>query len=324
MRFGKSKLRNLLFAFCFLLSGLVVGDVITSLAAPSKSIISACVDRKTGSMRYLSKGRCKKTEMSISWNVQGPVGARGADGQQGLQGPRGQTGDVGPTGAMGPQGLVGPAGADGASNGNAVLSGASSPSNGFGSNGDFYIETSTNKLYGPKSNGIWPAGVSLVGPAGTAGATGSTGPQGPAGPGVFSYVPSVVVSKVNTDADAIALSSYTPVSTVGSDIEVSMACGYETVSTPSIVAWSIAVKAPSGSKVLGQTTYRNDSAADYLYGVADGTRSRLVQSQRYLELTNGEFITLSIFGPSISPVVLQLSIDLTVSSCSASGIVQTL
>jgi hypothetical protein len=60
-------------------------------------------------------------------------------------------------------------------------------------NGDFYINTSTNELFGPKTNGIWPAGVSLVGPQGiqgiagpqglqgTTGATGLTGPAGAQG-----------------------------------------------------------------------------------------------------------------------------------------------
>jgi hypothetical protein len=40
--------------------------------------------------------------------------------------------------------------------------------------GDFYINTATNTLFGPKAGGAWPSGVSLVGP------TGATGPAGPA------------------------------------------------------------------------------------------------------------------------------------------------
>ena len=73
-------------------------------------------------------------------------------------------------------------------NGTAVLNGNTNPTAGTGVNGDFYINTATNTIYGPKANGTWPAGVSLVGPAGVAGpqgiagATGATGPQGPAGP----------------------------------------------------------------------------------------------------------------------------------------------
>jgi hypothetical protein len=60
-----------------------------------------------------------------------------------------------------------------------------------GANGDFYIRTSTNFIYGPKAAGTWPAGTSLIGPTGPTGATGSTGatgatgatgPTGPTGP----------------------------------------------------------------------------------------------------------------------------------------------
>jgi hypothetical protein len=55
--------------------------------------------------------------------------------------------------------------------GNQVLNGPGAPSNVLGVNGDFYLATSTNTLYGPKAAGVWPAGVSLVGPQGVAGNT---------------------------------------------------------------------------------------------------------------------------------------------------------
>jgi hypothetical protein len=54
--------------------------------------------------------------------------------------------------------------------GNAVLYGSVAPTT-EGANGNFYIDTSTNYLYGPKVAGVWPAGTSLVGPAGPAGAS---------------------------------------------------------------------------------------------------------------------------------------------------------
>jgi len=97
-----------------------------------------------------------------------------------LVGPTGPTGPTGATGPTGPTGATGPAGADGAdgADGNTVLNGTSDPSGGDGVDGDFYINTSTNMIFGPKSGGSWPAGVSLVGPTG---ATGPTGPTGPAG-----------------------------------------------------------------------------------------------------------------------------------------------
>jgi hypothetical protein len=75
---------------------------------------------------------------------------------------------TGATGSTGPQGVAG-------TNGTAVLNGITNPLSTTGANGDFYINTATNTLFGPKTSGAWPTGVSLVGP------TGVTGPQGPIG-----------------------------------------------------------------------------------------------------------------------------------------------
>lgn len=94
-------------------------------------------------------------------------GNDGADGADGATGPQGPTGATGATGA---------AGADGA-DGNTILYGTAAPTT-EGVDGDFYIRTTTNFIYGPKAAGVWPAGVSLVGPTGATGATGATGPAG--------------------------------------------------------------------------------------------------------------------------------------------------
>ena len=92
---------------------------------------------------------------------------------------------TGPTGPQGPRGLPG---FDG-TNGKTLLNGSGAPPDTLGSNGDFYLDTTSDVLYGPKTGGAWPAtGVSLVGPKGATGATGATGPagatgaQGPQGP----------------------------------------------------------------------------------------------------------------------------------------------
>ncbi len=128
----------------------------------------------------------------------GPTGQMGATGAIGATGPQGQTGPAGPqgpignAGATGPAGPTGPTGATGAAgtNGNTVWNGtAAPPPSDIGVNGDFYINTSTNMLFGPMANGLWPSsGVSLTGqqgpagPTGQTGATGAAGPQGPTGP----------------------------------------------------------------------------------------------------------------------------------------------
>jgi hypothetical protein len=93
------------------------------------------------------------------------VGPQGATGATGLQGATGATGSQGATGATGPQGL---AGANG-SNGNTVLHGVVDPVSGDGMDGDFYLNTSTMEIFGPKTAGTWNTGTSLVGPQGPAG-----------------------------------------------------------------------------------------------------------------------------------------------------------
>jgi hypothetical protein len=69
-------------------------------------------------------------------------------------------------------GIIGPAGPAGA-DGKTVLNGTIDPTT-EGSNGDFYIQTTSKKIHGPKAGGVWPAGVSLVGPKGDDGADGLT------------------------------------------------------------------------------------------------------------------------------------------------------
>lgn len=67
----------------------------------------------------------------------------------------------------------GPAG----TNGSTLIYGPSNPLNSQGADNDFYINTATKTLFGPKSDGAWPAGTSLIG------ATGATGPAGADGVG---------------------------------------------------------------------------------------------------------------------------------------------
>lgn len=55
--------------------------------------------------------------------------------------------------------------------GNTILNGSAAPSSGTGVNGDFYLETTNTRLYGPKTTGAWGGYISLIGPAGTGGAT---------------------------------------------------------------------------------------------------------------------------------------------------------
>ena len=137
--------------------------MLVPVQANSAQTISACINIKSGAMRLISKGACKKTEKKISWNIQGIAGLNGKDGAAGANGKDGLDGRIG----------------------NTILSGTIDPTSSVGVAGDFYINTSTNKLFGPKTT-TWPSGISLVGPTGATGAsgggaTGATGATGPSG-----------------------------------------------------------------------------------------------------------------------------------------------
>lgn len=78
---------------------------------------------------------------------------------------------------------AGTAGADGKS----ILNGAGAPASTIGKEGEFYIDTTTKAIYGPKTGTSWGTPVSLVGAKGdrgerglpgTPGATGATGAAG--------------------------------------------------------------------------------------------------------------------------------------------------
>ena len=128
---------------------------------------------------------------SGSVSMVGPQGQTGAQGSQGVQGVAGSNGVNGATGPQGPQGVAGPTGPQGNTGtagqlliaGNAALSGTVNPTAGIGVDGDFYVNITTNMVFGPKVGGAWPGGsVSIIGPAGPAGAQGTSGAQGTAGP----------------------------------------------------------------------------------------------------------------------------------------------
>ncbi|MDR3684784.1 MAG: hypothetical protein P4L11_13735 [Geothrix sp.] len=74
----------------------------------------------------------------------------------------------------GPQGGRGLPGVDG----NTVLYGTTDPTIATGVDGNFYINTATHTLFGPRAAGVWPAGTSLVGPAGVNGTAGANGTNG--------------------------------------------------------------------------------------------------------------------------------------------------
>jgi len=106
-----------------------------------------------GTFEVVSVSAATATEVLIGYKN------RGADGNE-------------PQGTVVPVGtLIIPAGSPGqpGTNGSSVLSGTVAPISSNGANGDFFINTATSTIYGPKASGAWPAGVSLIGPAGPTG-----------------------------------------------------------------------------------------------------------------------------------------------------------
>jgi hypothetical protein len=195
---------------------------------------------------------------SGSVSIVGPQGAQGIQGIQGVQGIAGVNGINGATGPQGPQGSQGERGAQGSAGsagqiliaGNAALSGTVDPVASVGANGDFYVNISTNMVFGPKTSGAWPAGsVSMVGPQGHQGVQGAVGPQGATGPvgpqglvGATGPVGPIGSQGAKGETGATGATGVTPFTLSGSDV------AYITGSM------GIGLASPSASAVLGLTS----------------------------------------------------------------------
>jgi hypothetical protein len=84
-------------------------------------------------------------------SIKGATGAQGPTGATGAQGPQGNPGATGATGPQGPQGIQGPSGAS------TFVSGSGAPTAGVGVDGAIYLDTASDRLWGPKASGAWPA-----------------------------------------------------------------------------------------------------------------------------------------------------------------------
>ena len=142
-------------------------SLIAAAGVQAASTVTACVSKSTGIMRMISSGSCKKSESKVSWSTQGAAGPAGAPGTPGTPGAPGVPGANGKDGSSG-------------KSGNTILSGLIDPTATDGADGDYFINTVTHTIFGPK-NGTWPTGISLKGPSGAQGAAGF-GAQGAAGP----------------------------------------------------------------------------------------------------------------------------------------------
>ncbi len=89
------------------------------------------------------------------------------------------TGDEGPMGPMGPEGPMGPQGENGpegpaGNDGSVLYSGTDDPLTGTGQDGDYYLNTTSGELFGPKTAGEWTDSFMLKGEDGEDGEDGNT------------------------------------------------------------------------------------------------------------------------------------------------------
>ena len=135
------------FVIGFACAALSLGAV-TYANAAGNGTLKACANKTTGVMRYISKGSCKKTETSLSWNQMGPSGLPGSAGTNGTTGAKGDTGAAGAKGDTGTAGASSPTGFTARSvcgeNGTTLCAvGVQGPSGGT----IFYVD-STNEIAG--------------------------------------------------------------------------------------------------------------------------------------------------------------------------------
>jgi hypothetical protein len=100
-----------------LVGAVVLGTGLAFGAIPAgDGVIHGCYKKNSGQLRLVDSASqgghghhsdCNPSELSISWNQQGPQGIQGPPGPQG---PKGDKGDKGDTGSQGPAGPPGPKG----------------------------------------------------------------------------------------------------------------------------------------------------------------------------------------------------------------------
>jgi len=90
----------------------------------------------------------------------------------------GDDGPMGPEGPIGPQGEIGPAGPAGA-DGSVLYSGTDDPLSSTGQDGDYYLNTTSGELFGPKTAGEWTDSFMLKGEEGEAGSKILSGIESP-------------------------------------------------------------------------------------------------------------------------------------------------
>lgn len=167
---------------------------------------------------------------------------------------------IGPKGDQGAKGDTGTAGNNG-SDGKTVNYGSGAPVTGLGAAGDFYIDTAANVIYGPKTT-VWPAGVSLIGPAGPKGDPGNTGSAG-------------------ADGKTVRYGSGAPDDSLGVDGDFYIDTVTHSIYGPKATTW------PAGTSLVGPPGQKGDPGSQGTPGIVPALT--VVASEA---LSAGDFVNL--------------------------------
>jgi hypothetical protein len=149
--------------------------------------------------------------------------------------------------------------------GNTILNGLVNPTSaGLGQVGDYYINTASNTMFGPKTANGWPAsGVSLVGPKGDAGAQGVPGTQGVPGAqgqqGIQGVKGDIGTQGPSGTANMVGKTCAAGTSLRGFDNDGNLICGlnvhsYQYISAAGIT-WESAAQSASSMSSSGTSCY---------------------------------------------------------------------
>jgi hypothetical protein len=262
---------------------------VTYVNASSNKLIKACADKRSGMMRYITKGKCLSNERTIVWNV---TGQRGPQGDQGLQGPRGEKGPSGLNGREnlvaepGIQGPPGPAGADG--------------------------QQGPIGATGPQG---LPGSIGPQGPIGNTGAPGPSGPVGATGPGALENLEIISVVRTGNAPDGYQTFYGDP-----SNIQLAVDC-YTGISN-GLPMYALAVRAPTGTIINGQGRVSSNDFRT-ISETGNGSLNRISGAAGF-ESTNSYFTEVSFLGPNVATTIVSFIVLQRTTTCEVHGYYQTL
>jgi Phage Tail Collar Domain/Collagen triple helix repeat (20 copies) len=202
----------------FLAAGIVVvgsataGGAALVSASSNESKIYACIKKNTQLVQIVEANTtCKREEVRVSWNEEGPRGEQGPAGAKGEQGATGKTGAQGPQGNTGEKGDTGAAGANGSKGdkGDTGNAGAQGLPGLAGKDGEsayqLWLQRPGNQ---GKSEEAFLASLKgdtgLKGDNGTAGKDGTDGKDGAAGKSAYEIWKSQPGNSNKTEAEFLA------------------------------------------------------------------------------------------------------------------------